>query len=313
MLLKEIRVSWERIRECLLDMIRNWFKSAICCSFSLSAVSLSAVRLSVFGLSLLGPTAVLAENEAPVASATTNTNTAKEITLATLPNYPPFCFLKTDSPASIQERIEPGGDSAHLQGYSWDIVRDSLHQQGYTLLLNIRPWSRALKAVEAGSIDVLFPAGFNEKRSKIFGFSKKPVNRVAFLVYINQDQALEWKGLASLNAKVIGRLVGFNYGDKWDNAQLKTYEVSTLKQGFELLKFKRIQGFVGYEIPWDYYLKQGEKTGQFKKLPAFDESLEFIAMSINHPRKQEILDAYDQGNAALDKSGELEKIKGNWR
>lgn len=297
-------------------MIRNGFKSAICRAISLSAirlgaVGLSAVGLSIISLSLLGSMAALAENEAP--GVITDANTAREITIATLPDYPPFCFLKTASPASVQERIEPGGDSAYLQGYSWDVIRESFHSQGYTLLLNIRPWSRGLKAVETGSFDGLFPAGFNEERGKIFGFSKKPVNRVAFLVYINKNQPLDWNGLSSLKSKLIGKLVGFNYGDLWNKAQLKTYDVSTLKHGFELLKLNRIQGFAGYEIPWDYYLKQSGKTKLFKKLPAFDETVEFLIVSINHPRKQEILDAYDQGYSVLAESGELEKIKGKWR
>ncbi len=236
-----------------------------------------------------------------------------EISLATLPDYSPFCFIKEGQKADIEEIIPPGKDSEALQGYSWDVVRESYHAQGYTIKLNVRPWSRAFKSVKEGSIDALFPAGKNKERETFFGFSEEPVNLVQFLVYFNHDQDVEWTGLESLAGKKVGAMSGYNYGDAWNRANIKTYDVVTLKQGFDLLRLKRIAGFVGYEIPWDYYLKTNQLTKLFKKSKPFDESLEYIAVSRKHPKSYELLKAYDTGLDKIKKSGRMNIILSKWR
>jgi polar amino acid transport system substrate-binding protein len=235
------------------------------------------------------------------------------VSLTTLPDYPPFCFLKAKKSPSIEERIKPGEDSNYLQGYSWDIVRESFHEQGYTILLNVRPWSRALKSVEMGSIDVLFPAGKNQERLSLYAYSQQPVNDVKFLVYINQDQSIEWQGLDSIKSKLIGVMSGYNYGNIWNKNKPKTFEVVNLKQGFDLLRLNRIKGFAGYEIPWDFYLKGSKEADLFKKLPPFDSTLEYVVTGINHPNKQQILKDYDQGYSNIKAKSVIKTIEAKWR
>jgi len=47
----------------------------------------------------------------------------KIVSVATLDDYSPYCFPKSDK-KSFKELIPPGSDSANLQGYSWDVLRE---------------------------------------------------------------------------------------------------------------------------------------------------------------------------------------------
>lgn len=234
------------------------------------------------------------------------------VSLATLPDYPPFCFLKPNMQAEIEEIIKPRMDSKALQGYAWDIVKESYHSQGYIIKLNIRPWPRALKSVKTGSIDALFPTGKNQERETYFAFSNKPVTQVKFLVYFNQSQQIDWEGLESLQGLKLGAMRGYNYGNEWNEAGLKTYEINSIKQGFDLLKLKRISGFVGYEFIWDHYLKMNNPDNLFKKSPAFDATFEYLAVSTSTSHSKKILRAFDEGISRLKQTGRLQAILKKW-
>ena len=91
-----------------------------------------------------------------------------------------------------------------FQGYSWDVLRESFHEMGYTIHLSITPWARAMSYVTSEKEDILFPTGKNTERKRIFHYSEEPVNQANFLVYVRADDPTEWKGLESLRGLVIG-------------------------------------------------------------------------------------------------------------
>ena len=92
----------------------------------------------------------------------------KVVTVATLEDYSPYCFPKENSVRMAKETIPPGSDSSRLQGYSWDVLRASLHERGYTIELVIAPWARAFSMAKSGKADILFPTGFNKERAEFF-------------------------------------------------------------------------------------------------------------------------------------------------
>ncbi|MBF0201506.1 MAG: hypothetical protein HQK66_09380, partial [Desulfamplus sp.] len=67
----------------------------------------------------------------------------KFVRVATLDEYPPYCFPR-ETKKGFQETVPPGEDSVNLQGYSWDILRESFHAMGYTIHLSVYPWKRAV-------------------------------------------------------------------------------------------------------------------------------------------------------------------------
>lgn len=237
----------------------------------------------------------------------------KVVSVATLGDYPPFCFIKNDYKAPNVVSLPPGTDVTYFTGYSWDILRESFHIMDYTIQLTIAPWPRAMNYVEIGKVDILFPTGKNSERLKIFDYSTEFINEAKFLIYVTKDNPIKWAGLESLNNMVIGVKRGFNYGDKWKATQgVKQHEISDIMNGFLMLDNKRINGFLGYEFNWDYLLKQHGWQKKYRKLPPFDSSQEYLVSLKTNPLGPQILSDFDKGKRILVKSGRHKEIERKW-
>jgi polar amino acid transport system substrate-binding protein len=242
-------------------------------------------------------------------------NTGKTVKVGTLTDYPPYCFDKENAVKKPVEVIPPGSDSKQLQGYSWDIIRESYHQEGYTIELYVTPWSRCLTNVESGVVDVMGPAGKNDERLKIYNYSKEAINRADFVVYVNKDSNIEWNGLESLEGLNIAQRRGFNYGEKWNNnTTINKIDIDEdILNGFKSLKKGAFDGFVGYEIPWDYELKKSSIKDDFRKLSSFDFSEEFLVSHKNFPESKKYLEIFDKGKNKIIESGKFEEIENSWK
>ncbi len=235
----------------------------------------------------------------------------KSVTIATLFDYAPYCIADTGFQSS--QTLLPDENAIGFRGYSWDVLRESFQFMGYSINLKIVPWARAVSMVKSHQADILFPTGVNKERKKIFHFSDEPINSANFKVYVNTQSKLKWQGLTSLSGLSIGVKRGFNYGDKWDAmTDINIINVTTIVQGFKMLKAKRIDGFLGYETNWDYSLKQQKWLHRFKKLPAFGSTNEFLVALKTNPNAKVLLADFDAGKRHLIKSGRLVQISEKW-
>jgi len=236
----------------------------------------------------------------------------KIVRIATLGDYAPFC-IKTGEENISNQIISPDNDISEFKGYCWDVLRESYHEMGYTIQLSVTPWARAMLNLKSGRADILFPTGKNSERLKIFNYSEEPTNEANFIIYIKEDSDIEWKGLDGLKGLTIGVKRDFNYGDKWQEAtNIKKYNVTEISQGFKMLNAKRIDGFLGYEYNWDYYLKQKKMNSMYKKLPSVGSTAEYLVSLKNNPNGQALLKAFDVGKRRLIENGKLAKIKNTW-
>jgi len=236
----------------------------------------------------------------------------KVLRVATLEDYAPFCMIAAGVTIAGHS-VPPGEDTAGFSGYCWDVLRESFHLMGYTIQLTVTPWARAMLNLKTGEADILFPAGQNSGRLKIFDYSKEPTNQANFLIYIRADRQIQWRGLDGLRGMTIGVKRGFNYGDKWEAASgILKYEIRTIAQGFKMLSADRIDGFIGYEYNWDYHLKKENMTNQYKKLPAFDYSAEYLVALKTNPKGKLFLKDFDAGKRQLIQTGKLKKLKEKW-
>jgi len=90
------------------------------------------------------------------------------VSVTTLDDYAPYTFKQENATIGNMETIPPGEDSNVLQGYSWDILRESFHSQGWTIELTVIPWARAMNNFDNGEVEVLFPTGKNNERLVIY-------------------------------------------------------------------------------------------------------------------------------------------------
>ncbi|MBD3898454.1 transporter substrate-binding domain-containing protein [Halomonas sp. ML-15] len=239
----------------------------------------------------------------------------KRVRIATLYDYHPYGFYaEGEGPPILEVVVPPGGDVSEFRGYSWDIVRESFHAQGYTIELVVTHWARAMASVMEGSVDLLYPTGKNSERLAYFSYSESPVNDASFLVYVNQGTDVEWRGLASLEGKTIGMVRDYNLGDEWNEREgISKYSLNSIEQGFRMLQRGRLDGFAGYEAIWDNVLQQMGLQGQFDKLPDFGASREYVVGLKRDPGTEQRLRDFDAGLQAIKESGEYQRIVEHWR
>lgn len=236
------------------------------------------------------------------------------VSIATLPGYSPYCFYKSGADHKTWDRVPPGSDSRVFQGYSWDVIRESFHAVGYTLDLRIVPWARAMYELKRGKVELLFPAGRNTERMEYMDYSSEPVNAVDFLIYTDGESEVEWNGLESLAGQTIGAARGWNFGDRWEKqSTFQKQLVDSIEQGFRMLDEGRIDGFAGYEVVWDYKIRNMDRSGEYGKTPAFDETREFVTALKSNPRGEELLAAFDRGKRIITENGTMERIAARWR
>jgi len=237
----------------------------------------------------------------------------KSVTVGTLTSYPPYTFEKTPGEQRTTDSVAPGKDSEILQGYAWDILRESLHAMGYTIELRIYPWDEALEAAKSGEVDVIFPTSFKEERTAYFYFSQEPIDTTNFVIYTTQDSPIQWGNLSSLDGLTIAVMHGWDYGSEWDGANyIDKIEVDSILQALQMLDNESIDGFASYEIIVDSTLKNENWPTSYRKLPGFGSSVEYLAGSQNNSKVKEILNAFDTGKRQIIENGTMAEINEKW-
>jgi len=237
----------------------------------------------------------------------------KIVNISTLKDYPPFVFVDKHLTIPNHELIAPNSDSKFLQGYSWEVVRESFHILGYTIKLHIIPWARCVKYVQNDKTDLIFPALKNSKREKKFYFSKLPTDEQNLVIYLKKDSLLDFDNLESLDGLKIGTMKGWSFGEKFDNANTILKEPSyTVLSGLKKLIRGSLDGLAGYEITYDYEIKKNNLNKKLKKTTTFYASMEYLIGSRNNPNCKKLLDIYDEGKKLIIQNGTFDKINKKW-
>jgi len=248
----------------------------------------------------------------PFASLALNTS-EKVVKVASLEDYAPFVFVTNKTAKGVSGVVSGQGQKKSVDGFSWEVFRDSFLVMGYSIEFTIVPWARAVNLLKSGYSDVLFPMGKNRDRLQHFHFSQESVNQVDFVIYVPKNGSFEWRGLTSLQNRVIGVKRGFNYGDEWQAfTSVKKYEIGKIVNGFKMLDQGHIDGFIGYKQSWDYVLQQQGWENKFKEIPVFQPSREFVVSLNTRPKAMALLDIYDKGKRKLIKSGRLAELNKKW-
>jgi len=238
----------------------------------------------------------------------------KSVTLATLTDFAPYCFAKEKAVFAGEEKIPPGSDSDQLQGYSWDVVRESFHAMDYTIRLYVVPWERAMHYLASGRVAAIFPANQTVEREQNYLFSNEYVDQIRTVIYMRADADLVWRGLASLNGASIGFVRGWSYGKNWEGiGEIAKEATDTIIQGFDLVAKGRLAGVAGYQLPYDHALKKANRTGEFKIVGTFDTMDEFLMGQKGDRAGRVCLDLFDQGKKRIRENGMLSAIEGRWQ
>lgn len=238
----------------------------------------------------------------------------KVVALATLTNFIPFCFSRQPVVEIPGETIPPGSDSRQLQGYSWDVVRESYHAMGFTITLYVVPWERAVHYLQTGKVAAVFPANRTKGRQRDFIFSEGLVDEMRMVIYLPLDSTLPWHGLESMNGLRVAAVRGWAYGEQWeDNRQIRKERTDSILQSFTLLDKNRLSGVVGYEAAYDHALKQADIFGKYRKVGPFEVISEYLMGRKGSPESDQAITAFDRGRELLDAAGIIPALAEKWQ
>jgi ABC-type amino acid transport substrate-binding protein len=238
----------------------------------------------------------------------------QRVSLATLTDFAPYCFRKENTTPLLRETIPPGEDSAQLQGYSWDVVRRSFHEVGYTIELYVVPWARGLHYLNSGRVDAIFPANRTVDREKRYVFSEGYVDSTRMVAYVPVDTELQWHNLDSLDGMRVGVVHGWAYGKIWEsNQKIQKESMDTILQSFQVMDKKRLDAVVGYEIAYDYVLKQQGLVHKFKKAGSFGIVHEYLMVKKDDMEARQKMNDFDKGRSSLEQKGILHEISEIWQ
>ena len=235
------------------------------------------------------------------------------VRVATYPDYAPLCFYAPDANRSqYQETLGPNEPSRLFTGLAWDVVLRSFQLSGYRVELTIVPWARALKMLDQGKIDAVFPAIQTDSRRARYLFSRRQVYPAnPLLVYTRGEPPATLEGLLGQR---IGMIRSFSYGQVWqefiERHQVTPVLLKGARQGFAMLEKGRIDGLVGYQFSHDYLLQSLDKLGVFAKTNPFDRARSFL---MAREGAGQILDDFNIGRLRLEKTGEYQKLLRRWQ
>ncbi|WP_108650415.1 substrate-binding periplasmic protein [Dongshaea marina] len=239
------------------------------------------------------------------------------VRLATLTDYPPFCFYQEGAERIIHEQLAPGEESRRFTGLAYDVVIKSFHKAGYRVELTIAPWSRVIKLLQSGLVDAVFPAVKNPERLARYLFSESlvyPQNHYLLYVSRNRPSTLRGDGLAMLSGLRVGVYRDFSYGTRWEqliesNLQIHRHRFSEFEHGFRLLDRGRIDALVGYELSFDYALHRLGWKEKFRKLEPFAISRSYLMLGKDQGRMRQ---EFDLGYRALVADGTYHRLLKRW-
>lgn len=238
----------------------------------------------------------------------------RKVTLATLTDFAPYCFPKENAVFIPVEHIPPGYDSLQLQGYSWDVVRESFHAMDYIIRLLVVPWERGTHYLVKGKVDLLFPANKTFEREQDFVFSEEYVDQIETVVYMQREETFDYQGLESLEGLSIGFVRGWSYGKRWEGAERIVKEsTDSINQGFEMLGKGRLVGLAGYRLPYDHLLKTSGRAHQFKVVGQFDTIDEYLMGRRENTGNRQLLEDFDTGKRMIREKGLLQQIEEKWQ
>ncbi|TFH90468.1 substrate-binding periplasmic protein [Vibrio ouci] len=201
-------------------------------------------------------------------------------------------------------------DSGNKKGLAHDIISEAFAVQGYQIKNTIKPWSRALREVMTQRFDIALTVWKSSERLVFLSFSDPYLTNSLVFVTL-KGNSFDYSGLSSLNDKRIGVLRGYAYDDSFLQAEnFDRMESDSLATNVRKLKAKRIDALIADKIFFRWYIKTNQmdiNDFEFVAQPLAVNPLH-IAISRDHPKREEILSAFNAGLKALQQSGRIAEL-----
>lgn len=197
------------------------------------------------------------------------------------------------------------------QGIAVEIVSAALTTQGYEVEWNSMPWARALYGVRDAEYDILVGAWYTDERAEFLLYSEPYIDNDVRII-MRADDDFEFAGIEDLTDKRIGTVLGYGYGDEFNQAQNYIPEPAVnLITNIRRLVGRRIDLTVEDELVARYLINEINpdfiEQIRFSETPLMSNSLH-LAIGRDHPDAEEIVAAFNAGFAEIRSNGTYEQI-----
>ncbi len=200
-------------------------------------------------------------------------------------------------------------------GIYTEMVKFIFKEMGYETEFEFLPWKRGYMVTEMGEFIATFPYNKNEKRAKVFMFSK-PLISYKEHFFVKKDSSFQFTSFGALNNVTYCLPLGHNSADiqkALDDGRVTVERPPNYSNCFKMIKagradFISINPFVG----WDTISNLFGHKSDFRSIPIEDMPVSSLHMmfSKNHPKGKKILKQFDQKLGELEKQGVIqEKFK----
>lgn len=222
--------------------------------------------------------------------------------------WPPFTYF---------DRLPDGKATSRVMGYSVDVLNRILGPIGIQVRVQLLPWVRCLREVDAGTqFQVALNASMSEERKKRFWLTQPYYETTHAYFYSRKafPTGLHLRSVADLKRYHVCGVHGYNYSayglrdDEVDRGALDftrviaKLHVKRCEVGLE--KLEPVAGLrrLGHDALADPDLGWAE-------FPGLPKGEFHMMVSRQHPQGEALRDALDQGIKTLRESGQLQELR----
>ncbi len=220
-------------------------------------------------------------------------------------------LVSLEWPPYIGTSLSDGSPMVKHNGFIAEIVNKAFKKAGYTVIIDFKPWNRALYEATEGLYDGLFPEYSSEERKVDFEYSSEimggPVGylkRKADKIVIDSPADLKKYKIGIVSGYIHLKELESDPGIKKDEvADDETNIRMLLGNRFDLIEIDR---FVAEYLIKDKFAPNADKLEFI--LPAREQMPLYIVFSKKAPGVKEKAAAFNAAIAEMKKSGEIDRI-----
>lgn len=188
-------------------------------------------------------------------------------------------------------------NDAYGRGLAYDIVSNALAKQGYQIQFSFKPWTRSLKELRMGKIDLIIALWKSPERAQWMHFSESYLTNDIHLVGLKGDD-LVYHSPESLRGKTIALIENYAYDPDFLASDAYTHFPSTdLINSIRQVLSGRADMFVEDKLVTKWTLIN--KQLPYHEFVFIENSIAstplHVAVRKSHPQAEAIIKAINQG------------------
>lgn len=209
-------------------------------------------------------------------------------------------IIKVVSP-EFQNFTEKNG-----HGVYWQILKEIYKKEGFKLVFENLPYSRAQYLLQKKKIDIVLAAYIDEFPGVIYPDKSYPLDRDEVSVIYLKDSSIAWNGIGSLAGSRVGWQRGYGY-KKYIDADFLHYEVSNSAQAIAMIRLERLDFFMDSKTEIEILLNSAHNIeDNYHKKNIFKIDL-FPAFRAD-AKGRDLIKTYERNIEKMRRSGYLRKL-----